>query len=144
MPAIIPIKLDEGITEQQAMNLLGQGFTVYPKVTVAIAPKIALVGTPPAGVTVVDLWVGPPEPLMPQFFVAAYIVELSKEPDAERIQLQKMAQRFFNVDLDALEKIVHDASTADHPDEPDGRTADQVGKDSKVTPIRVVGPPRRT
>ena len=142
MPAIIAIKPDEGLTQEQAENLIGQGFSCFPKVSLAVGPKIALVGAPPTGVMIYDLWVGPPEPMMPQGFVASYLVYLAQNGE-DLVTLTKLSSRFFKMNIEELAKNVRFSSDIGNPNNPDERANDQVGKDSPDTTLHVVRPPAK-
>jgi hypothetical protein len=134
MPQVLEVDITQGISPDHAKALISQGFTCLPKVTMGPGTAIAVAGSAP--VRVVDLWVGPDEPMIPQSFIAGLFVSLKQSGEGDWV-----TRRIWNgKSLKELEKRV---TITPHPDGEAGGQRDEsvVGKsgDADGTILRFPG-----
>lgn len=129
MPKVIEIDLQWGIPPAQADQLISQGFTCLSKVTLGPGPNsIAVAGQQP--VRIVDLWVSPPEPMVPQSFVAGLLVTLKTKGEGDWVTLDKIARAVFGIGLKELETRVQFPPPAGDPprnERPDSEVVEDAG-----------------
>lgn len=127
MPKVIEIDLQWGIPPAQADQLISQGFTCLSKVTLGPGPNsIAVAGQQP--VRIVDLWVSPPEPMVPQSFIAGLLVTLKNQGEGDWVTLDRIARAVFGIGLKELEARVTFTPSAGDPPSPE-RPDSEMGED---------------
>jgi len=108
MRQVVPISSSKGIEKEKAVELLGQGWTVFPKVSVAVGSKVAtLTSQAPLPIEVWDFWCSPAAPTIPELGVAYLLIDVAKEGgDLETIE--RIIRPIFGKDMtvEVLEKRV--------------------------------------
>lgn len=120
MPEIQIVDANAGIPEDKLRGLISQGWMVLPKVTIGPGTAIAVAGSQPT--CVVDVWVSPPEPMIPQSFIAGLVITLKVKGEGDWVTLDKIARAVFGIGLKELETRVQfappdgDQPTPERPD----------------------------
>ena len=105
----------QGVTPEDAIQLIIQGWAVLPNLKVEGPPQLALPGQPQSVGGRVDLWFLP-EPMMPQGLVIAALVHMARN-GFDVVTLNELATRFFGQSVQALELMMTQAQQKWEPPE---------------------------
>jgi hypothetical protein len=126
MPQMKIVDSNVGLPEAEARYIISQGGVVFPKVTLGSGSSIAVAGSLQQ-THLVDIWISPPEPMIPQSFIAGTLVMMFKQTGTDKITIDEVCLAIFGMHAEELEKRV---TITPHPDGEAGGQRDEsvVGK----------------